>query len=225
MRVIIRLVKVGVVALTAMLGVAAADAVAALPDLHITLGESFPVSSIAKSTTANWAFSTAGGTILSGKGVEATLTWQGLGSLGAYVLDLLEAKKGIKKCKTVGDVAGTVLLSGEVHLVFVQLSPVLVVALLFLVPKTKVECEGLNGTIEGSFLGSYNGFLNAEVTEFKSDILGEKGKQSLVKYENEAGTAVEALLLSEVGTGFTKTSLNIDEELTFKVNKMIEVLG
>jgi hypothetical protein len=203
----------------------ATPAVASLPDLHVTLGEVFPVTTTAKVLLATVAFSTAGGAVMTGTGAEVTLTWKELSALGTYLLTINNYVKGAKKCKTAGDAAGTLLVSGEAHLVFVELSPGLKIAALFLVPKTKIECEGINLTIEGLVLGAYTGALNSELTEFKGSIKGEKGKQDLTKYENEKGETVEALLLSEAGSGFTKTSLNISEELAYKANKMIEILG
>jgi hypothetical protein len=203
----------------------AAPAAASLPDLHITLGEAFPVTATAKAPAATVGFSTAGGAVMTGTGAEVTLTWKELSSLGTYLLAIKNYVKGAKKCKTAGDAAGTLLISGEAHLVFVELSPGLKIAALLLVPKTKIECEGINVTIEGLLLGTYTGALNSELTEFKGGIKGEKGKQELTKYENEKGETVESLFLSEAGTGFTKTALNISEELAYKANKMIEILG
>jgi hypothetical protein len=208
-----------------VLGMTATSALAALPDLHITLGEAFPVTATAKSPNSTTGLATAGGSVLTGKGVETTLTWTALSALGTYVANFTNVVKGEKKCNTEGDVAGTVLITGEIHLVFVELTPGLKIAALFLVPKIKIKCEGLNVTVEGSVLGTYNGSLNTEITEFKGSLKGEKGKQELTKYENEAGTTVEALLLSEAGTGFTKSSQNVSEEQTFKSAKMIEILG
>jgi hypothetical protein len=88
-----------------------------------------------------------------------------------------------------------------------------------------IECEGLVVEVKGKVLGTYNGPLNATITEFKGALLGEKGNQALTKYENEAGTSVEAILLSEAGAGFVKSSENVSEELTFKASKMLEILG
>jgi hypothetical protein len=201
----------------------AADA-AALPDLHIALGEAFPATSTGESKKASWAFLTPGGTVLTGTGMKLTTTWTGLDSMGTYVLNLSNAAKGVKKCKTSGDAAGTVLISGQVNIVFLSLAP-LTVALLLTVPKTKAECEGLNVTLEGDALGSYNGSLNANITEYKTAFLCEKGQPVLKKYLDDSGTLVEAVLLSEAGAGFTKTCFEVGEELTLKANKMIEVLG
>jgi hypothetical protein len=207
-----------------VLGITATSALAALPDLHVTLESKFPVSAVAESTKATTGLATAGGSVLTGTGVKTTITYTELSSLGKYVAVFTSVVKGAKKCKTGTEAAGTVKIEGELHLVYAELTPKLVVAALFLVPKTTIECEGLNVKVEGSVLGTYNGKVNSEITEFKGALLGEKGKQALTKYENDEGKVVEAVLLSEAGAGFTKSSQNVSEELTFKSAQMFEIL-
>jgi hypothetical protein len=208
-----------------VIGAMASSAHAVLPDLHIVLGQVYPGVAQADATNVVVSWATPSGTVLVSTGLSTILTWTELSNVAALILQLTNTVKGAKKCKTAGDVAGTVLLSGTVDMVFVELTPSLKVAPLYVLPKTKVECEGLNVTIEGDMVGTYNGSLNSAITEFTGGLLGEKGKQALTKYENSEGSSVEAVLLSEAGAGFTKTSINVSEGLTFKVNKMVELLG
>jgi len=207
------------------LGVIVASAQAALPDLHVNLSQAYPVSAQADATAVNVVIATPGGTVLQGTSFAMALTWTALSSAATWTWTLANVVKGVKKCKTAGDAAGTVLLSGTADMVFVELTPSLKIAPLFLVSKTKIECEGLNVTIEGDVLGTYNGTLNADITEFKGALLGENGKQALTKFENAEGATVEAVLLSEAGAGFAKTSVSVAKESTLKSNKMIELLG
>jgi hypothetical protein len=208
-----------------VLGVTATSALAVtLPDVHVALEEAYPITATSKAPKAITGLATAGGSVLTGEGVETTLTWTELSAAGTYVANFTNVVKGAKKCKTTGDAAGTVLISGGVALVTVSEAP-LTVAPLFSVPKTKIECEGLNVTVEGNVLGTYTGSLNKQITEFTGTLKGEKGKQELTKYLNDAGETKEALLLSEAGAGFTKSSENVSEVITFKSAKMLEVLG
>lgn len=209
-----------------VLGVTATSALAVtLPDVHVALGEAFPVVATSKAPKAITNLGTAGGSVLTGEGVETTLTWTELSAAGTYVANFSNVVKGAKKCKTAGDVAGTVLISGALALVTVSEAP-LTVAPLFTVPKTKIECEGLNVTVEGNVLGTFpSASLNKQLTEFTGTLKGEKGKQELTKYLGDDGVTKEALLLSEAGSGFTKSSQNISETVTFKSAKMLEVLG
>jgi hypothetical protein len=214
-----------------VVGVMATSALAALPDLHIALGEAFPVTATSEAPKASTQLGSASGAVLTGTGVKTVLTWTALSSAGTYVATFSGVAKGAKKCNTKGDAAGTVKISDAINLVFVELTPGLKIAALFLVggkeEKTPIviECEGLVVEVKGKVLSTYNGPLNSDFTEFKGALLGEKGKQALTKYENEAGTSVEAILLSEAGAGFVKSDQNVSEEVTFKANKMIEILG
>jgi hypothetical protein len=210
-----------------VLGLTATSALAALPDLHIALGEEFPVTAHGEDAAAVTTLSSAGGSVLTGKGVDLLVEWKELSSLGTFDSNFTNVVMKTKKCKSGTDVAGTVLVKGPVHLVFVQLTPKLVVGVLYLFEPIEISCEGVKIKCKGSVLGTYEGELNKDITKFSGSVLGSKGVQEKTKYWNQEGTAEveDEPLLCDPGTGFVKSAQNIDLPLTLTANKMIEILG
>jgi len=211
------------------LGITATSASAFLPDLHVSLtGGTYPVHAEGACAACITELTSAGGVILSALGFSVLYLFAELSALGLYHAHIKNVQKGAQTCKTPGDGTGVVLVEEYVHLVFTELAPGLKVAALYLIlnPLT-ITCGTVHVTVKGSVLGAYAGALNSCITEFKVNLLGEKGKQNIFRYEDNLGNSVAAELLADFGTGFMKAALNVNEEITAKVleNKMVEVLG
>jgi hypothetical protein len=79
-----------------------------------------------------------------------------------------EASGGTAKCKTAGDVAGTLLLDPEFHLVAFLVNKKLTAGILILFPKTVVECGLFKDEYMGKILGRIPvNQINAKVKSFE----------------------------------------------------------
>jgi hypothetical protein len=90
-----------------VLGITTTSALAALPDLHIALGEAFPVTAASEAPKATTQLGNVSGAVLTGTGVKTVLTWTALSSAGTYVATFSAVKKGAKDCNTKGDAAAS----------------------------------------------------------------------------------------------------------------------
>jgi hypothetical protein len=124
--------------------------------------------------------------------------------LGAILLIFAESiNENNEECTGEGQPAGTVHVTGEWHLVYTGLGASLNVGLLVLVPATKFKCNLTNITVEGSVLSTFKeGAKEGEdITEAGSIAECEGAnlnKPKHPKYENEAGTTVEASLKATI---------------------------
>jgi hypothetical protein len=124
--------------------------------------------------------------------------------LGKILIILSELRnENSETCTGEGQPVGTVHMTGEWHLVYTGLGASLNVGLLVLVPATKFKCELTNMTVEGSVLSTFKeGAKEGEdITEAGSIAECEGAnlnKPKHPKYENEAGTTVEAVLKATI---------------------------
>jgi hypothetical protein len=124
--------------------------------------------------------------------------------LGKILVILSELRnENSETCTGEGQPVGTVHFTGEWHLVYTGLGASLNVGLLVLIPTTKFKCELANLSLEGSVLWTVKeGAKEGEdITEVGSQAECEGAtlnKPKHPKYENEAGTTVEASLKATI---------------------------
>jgi len=218
----------GALVATAALAISAGSAMALeLPDIHITLGEAFPLIAEGSSKGASF-FETELGTKVTDEEVRVKLEVTALGSGGTGTVDLIGVKLGTAPCSTEGDKEGTVLISGEFHLVYIKKEPLEIGVLLSYTPFAAV-CGKIKVKMSGSLLGHVNAKLNQEITELGVSFhckAKAKGKQELSSYFNDAGEEVaKQLLLANFGLGNENGCKEIAEEVKGKANKMAEIVA
>jgi hypothetical protein len=216
------------------LALTATSALAAvtLPDISVTLtGGVYPIHAQGSTkATTETSLSTTGGGVLNGTGATLLLLAIELSALGTFTADFTHVENPEKvKCHSVGDAEGVVLVSGEAHLVPISLSPVMGGALM-LVTEFEVECPaGINVIVRGNVLASINnvGSEGTELTGVSGALKGEKGKQAISEYYNDGGTKIKTKLESEAGAGFTKSAMNVEEEVPLQIlgSQMVVVTG
>jgi hypothetical protein len=214
---------------------AASASATELPDISVTLEESFPVKAEATSLKkAGLAFlETEVGSKLTAEQVKGELELTSLSALGAVKLTFVNTKepKSGELCNTEGDAAGIVLVAGEFHVVFLAVGPpwTLHIDVLFEKPLV-IKCGKLTIKVLPPALVALHANLEKDITEFtvdakcaknaKNEI--EKGRQQFTEYINDAGTKLtKQLLLANFGLGFENACEQVEEELKFKTTKMI----
>jgi hypothetical protein len=190
----------------------------ALPDVSLTLsGSAFPLHlSFAEAANATALETTAGG-LLKGTGLKSEITITSLTALGTFKADFETVVDGTKKCNTTSDAKGTVLTGGATHLVYTNLSPLLL-GILYEPTAFEIECEGTFIEIKGTILSSLNG-IGSETTELNSSsgkLTGTKGVQEIKEYYNDGGTKVKTQLLANPGNGFKEADQVVSGEPVFK---------
>jgi hypothetical protein len=203
----------------------------ALPDLSVTLsGGTYPVKtggSLAKSATS---LGSASGVTLSGEGVTLLLSVAELSALGTFTTDFTNVQNSAGvKCHSSGDASGVVLVGGDVHLVYTNLSP-LTLGILFLVSEFEVECPGGTSTlVRGNVIGSIGGIGSeaTELTGFSGTLVGANGKQEISEYYNSTGTKIKAKLEGESGSGFVASDENVEGVVGLSVlgSQMVVITG
>ena len=213
------------------LGMMATSAFAALPDISIALGGTYPLHSEGSLPSAATELGTAGGSVLTGTGVSLLLLTKELSALGTFSSTFLKVKRSAtEECHSVGDGAGVVLVAGEFHIVLGPGGTKKLLYILFLVSNLEIICAALSIEVRGSVLGTFalNGEVETEQYETaRGKLEGEKGKQKFSEYFNTGGTIVKAKLESEAGAGFTASDQNVVGEfiLTTLNSQMYEVTG
>jgi hypothetical protein len=192
-----------------------------LPDISVTLtGGKYPVHAVGSLAAAATKLGSASGVSLTGTGVTLLLLTAELSALGTFTTDFtgVENKEKVK-CSSTGDAAGVVLVSGEFHLVPINLSP-LTLGILFLVSEVEIICpKGESPIVRGNVIGSVNGIGSegTELTGFGGVLEGAEGKQNISEYYNDGGTKVKAKLEQEAGAGFVAADENVTGELGLSV--------
>ncbi len=213
------------------LGVMAASASAfTLPDISIALGGTYPIHSEGSLPEAKTELGTAGGSVLTGKGVSLLTLTNELSALGPFSSTFLNVVKGTQKCNSEGDAEGVVLVSGGFHIVLGPGGTKKSLFILFLVATFIVHCAAAEVEVSGDVLGTYNLAGETETEEYTTvlgELEGTKGKQKITEYFNDGGTIVKAKLLSEAGAGETESDQNVEGDLisTTLEGKMYTVTG
>jgi hypothetical protein len=187
-----------------------------LPDVAVTLGGTYPLHSQGSLATAATRFGTVSGVTLEGSGATLSLGATELSALGTFTITLANLKiPGGSSCKTGTEPAGTVVASGEYHVV--PLNTTGTAGTLFLVSFLEVTCGTAKVKIRGNLLSSLNA-ATGELTEFGGVLQGENGKQNISEYLNDGGTKVAAKAEVDAGLEFVQLSVSFAEELKVKVS-------
>jgi hypothetical protein len=216
----LKLLAVSLVAMFAM-GIMATSAFA-LPDISLTLpGSTFPLHlNFADNGKTKTELQSASGVVISGEGLSLLLLTSALTALGTFRADFLATKGSGKVCHSVGDAAGVILTEGPFHVVYTNLSPLLL-GILYLPNSFEVECGTLLIEVKGSTLSSFNGIgtEGSELTTASGQLSGTKGKPALTNYYNDSGQLLVATLLSNSGAGFVGSNEIVEGE------PLLEALG
>jgi hypothetical protein len=216
-----------VVAALAALAVIAAVAFAGMP-LPIFSGN----AARATLSSAATRFVAMGGAIISCTTDSATITFNaGTRRLGPGTFTYNTCTQGGEQCRSLGDPLGTILTTGEWHLVLMERGGVDGHYFVVLLPAQRlhVECptaavklDLISGAVEGPI-----GQRPGSKTEFGISIKdkeGKEGPQEFSEFENEAGTGVTlSLKVSQEGGALKEESINDEEEImTFEEPTSIE---
>jgi len=136
--------------------------------------------------------------------------------LGPFHIHFTGCESSTKiKCKTAGDEAGILLLTGTWHLVFDKRTPELLTAILFSIETAVLTCGVLTLELKGTVL-----CLELEVTSSKVTHLfhciQEKGVTKVPVYFNDQEKEVKAELLCSFGGAFKECSLLALAGYTYK---------
>ncbi len=132
-------------------------------------------------------------------------------SLGTYDINFEECETLGSRCRSLGQVAGsgTILTTGEYHLVLETLGGRDLRLIWFLVGTLHIECEILGTTlvvVTGNVLGSIEA-QGATRKEFLIHVRATRTAQEITSYENDSGTLVAAAgLLAAVNEGTARAS-------------------
>jgi hypothetical protein len=210
----------GIVFLAMFLLGAVATASAALPEVLVQSG-GFPVKFEGTASSGPTRIETVGGVRVECKALKMTGEITSAHA-GTYKFDIEHcvAEGGLVLCNTTGDTGGTLLWSGELHLVRVLLSP-LKVAMLLSLPKL-VGCFGEFGTHENKGFLVLITPLNTFTTKYEGSAKMTAGVQEATAYYNEAGTLVSNAYLELTGGGgiqfgLSSSPINLTMEKTIKI--------
>jgi hypothetical protein len=219
-------VFLGAVCALAMMAASSASALG-LPDVSIVLGGSYPLHLDGESSAATKLGSAAGVT-LEGKGVNLLLLSTELSALGTFSSTFKEVKiPGGEKCKTGAEPAGTVITTGEYHIVPLNLTGTL--GILFLVTFVEITCGPTKIKVRGNVAATVlkAGEEDTQLEELGGDLEGKEGKPNITSYYNDGGTLVTTSLESDAGLEFVKADENVAGEVVVTAlnNEMFEITG
>ena len=219
-------------AVLALGAIASASASAALPDLSLLPGGTFPMTALGEGA-GETKLETASGGLLVGKGFKLSLTAKELSALGTYEAVFTNVKEKTLPCKSPGAAKEEVKVTGnEYHLTWLEVKKVMVN---FLVGELKIECgepAKIKITISGQAIGgtTIEKGKEVETTGFKGNLKCKAaGVQELKLYQTDAqeaagkGEMTEGFLLANFGSGNSKACENVAEEVTIKPSQMFIV--
>jgi hypothetical protein len=205
-----------------------ASAIAALPDVHVGTGGTYPVKgegTVGTGAAIVGTLETELGEKLTSTKVTALATLNELSSLGPGELKFTGVKeKGGFECHTATLAEGVVQFTGEYHVVYTGLTT-LTAGILILFPEQTVVCnkEKLKIKIKSPALVKLTVAAGTEVTTYKLESACTKGKQEPKEYYNEEGALTSANLLANFGLGFEKSCYR-GEPLTVTSNQKVDFL-
>jgi hypothetical protein len=219
-------VFLGAVCALAMMAASSASALG-LPDVSIALGGTYPLHLDGESAAAT-SLGSASGVTLEGKGVALLLLATELSALGTFSSTFKEVKvPGGASCKTGSEPAGTVLTTGEYHVVPLNLTGTL--GILFLVTFVELTCGATKLKVRGNTVGTIlkAGEEDTQLEELGGDLEGSLGKPNVTSYYNDGGTLVTTSLETDAGLEFVKSDENVAGEVivTALNNEMFEITG
>ncbi|HEX3910428.1 MAG TPA: hypothetical protein VHW67_06990 [Solirubrobacteraceae bacterium] len=224
---ILGLALVAMFALTSAVMATTAMAVE-LPDVHIALGEKFPVTAEGEITGAKVAkLETGLKEAITAEKVTGKLEVTALSSLGPLVLVFTGTKLGANDCLGEGDPAETITVKGEWHLLDKVIAGKLTLLIMVLFTDLKITCLKIKITVKAPAITQVTKVADmVQTTEFGAQpkCVGA-GKQEVTEYENDEGKLLTKQLLSaNLGLGNESACEEFGKELVLKANKMIEFL-
>ena len=203
-----------------------ATSVFALPDLSITLGETYPLHLNYESNTIKTKLENAGGGVLVGEGLHELSLFGELSAVGTFRAIFKKVETGTEKCFNQGvEANGEVLVEGESHIVYTSLAGSLqglqlgVLALIKeLTGATAITCptNAISLKIRGSVIATTNQSGAGNTTQLigtKGRLNGSLGKETFRAYYDSAGIALLARLeLNVNGAGFKESNVVVEGE-------------
>jgi hypothetical protein len=224
----LKILSLAIVALLASAVMAASAIAVELPDLHIALGEAFPVTAegeIKGSPAARLEDSLK--EPLTATGVKIKLEATTLSSLGPLTLLFTGAKQKTSECTGEGEAKEVITAKGEWHLVDKVVAGKLTLIWLVLFSELKITCGKVKVTIKPPLLTQVTTVSDmVDTTTFGiQPKCVASGKQEITEYETDTGMVLtKQLLLTNLGLGNEIACLEFTTELVFKANKMVEFL-
>jgi hypothetical protein len=133
--------------------------------------------------------------------------------MGSYTIDYEECKLSGESCRSLGDAAGVILLSGEWKLVV--LNHMGVIGTLMKRKEVHIECGPLTLILvrgSGIFIPTP---VHKKAKSFEDDLNVKEGKQEVTEYENEKEEKVKVAIEASINGGaFGAAVESSDEELT-----------
>lgn len=202
-----------------------ATSLAALPDVSVLSGETYPALGEGSVEGAEvGTLETELGEKLTSSKVAVSAELLELSSLGpgALVFTGVTEPKSKTSCSTSGDPAGTVKLAGEYHVVNPSAGTP---GVLILFKELVVECNSgkLKVKVRAPAVIKLEKVTSgADASEYGlvSKCSG-KGKQELKNYLNEEGVSTKGVLTANFGLGFESACDNVTKELVVKSTKML----
>jgi len=206
-----------------VLGMTATSALA-LPDISLLPKEAFPLDlHFADNSKTPTALEDSFGDLLTGKGIEIALELTALGALGSFTVDALNVKdvEIVEECHTSGNEAGTVLVTGEWHLVPITTTPLLN-GIAFLLKNLVLMTCGIDKIdVKGCALAKTTATETKDLTGVPIE-LGSNGKgQALQReYLNDVPVNVKCILEDEI----VGTKKPLEAALVVAEGKAIELV-
>ncbi|HEX3911823.1 MAG TPA: hypothetical protein VHW67_14090 [Solirubrobacteraceae bacterium] len=229
----IKIFGLALVAMFALVSAAMATSAMAvevvLPDIHIALGEAFPVkaSGEIKAEPLAAKLETALKEPIIATSVKAELEATALVALGPLILVFKGTKQKTTECLGEGEAKETITVKGEYHLLDKLFENKLALFLLALFPELKLVCGKLKITVIPPAITRITGVTDmVDTTTFGTQpkCVGA-GKQEFTEFENDAGeNKTKQLLLANLGLGKENACEQFEKELVLTSNKMIEFL-
>jgi hypothetical protein len=201
--------------------------------IEVVVPEAYPLHLNYENTTIKSKLETTAGSEIEGEGLKFLLLFGELTALGTFRAEFKNATEPVEpgKCNSSGDTTGVILTEGSFHVVYTNLSPLLL-GILFLPKETVFTCGSTNEKVKGSVISSLNG-IGSETTELTSSSgkLGKgssAGTQEIKEFYNDGGTKVKAKLEGNLsGTGFKEANEVVEGEpvLTALESKMFVITG
>jgi hypothetical protein len=214
--------------LTLAAAVTTTSAFAALPDIHVGAGGTYPVEdegTVGTGAAIVGTLETEVGEKLTSTKVSVYATLTELSPLGLFELRFtgVREKAGLE-CHTALLAEGTVSFVGEYHVVYTGLAT-LTAGVLFVFPEQTVSCnkEKLKIKVHSPALVKLAVAAGAEVSTYKLEAACTKGKQEPREYYNEEAALTVAKLLGDFGLGFEKACYR-GEPLTVKTTHNVDFL-
>jgi hypothetical protein len=220
--------KVTMLALCLVAAFAVSGVVSALASAAMELPKFTGTATSGTGTNGAGKLSVEGGASITCTSSSDTLAVGSSRNEGTGTLDFSGCAQGGEACNSLADPAGTILSTGEWHLVLFTKSSVDGHYFLFVLPTAQLHIECAKSAVKllliaGNVLGSITQ-KSGSTTAFTVKVSSTEKAQEFSEYENNGGTAVKASLKTSQEGGKAKASFENAEEgvLTFGSATAIE---